>query len=1330
MRRLLLLLLSSLFLWQIGFAQQWLDLIPADKQQNGTYNFYDVQNAFGEYWKDRSIGKSKGWKQFKRWENFMEPRVYPSGVFPKNALWNARLELKNAKKPKSNASWTHLGPEHVPGDISDGSPVGVGRLNCVGFHPTNQDIMYVGSPSGGLWKTTDGGISWITTTDELMSLGVSDIVINPSNTDILYIATGDGDATDTYSIGILKSTDGGNTWQTTSFTYITSQNVSVRKLLMHPNNFEIIYAVSSEGIFRTENAGVDWVLVKPGSFKDIEFMPANPSILYAASDGGSPKIFKSLDNGFTFNPLSLGLPGSGVNRIELAVTPADPQVIYALMSKSSNSGMQGVYKSSNAGDNWVKVTSSSTINLLGWEPDGSDQGGQGWYDLSLAVSPTNAEMVFVGGVNIWRTSNSGTNWTLVGHWTGAGGADYVHADIHMLKYSPWNKLFGCTDGGIYNTTNNGEEWSDLSDGLKILQSYRMSSSATDEDIIMVGNQDNGSYMRVNNEWVSVLGGDGMECLVDHTNPKIVYGEFYFGNIFKSTNGGYNFSYVSPADNGAWVTPYVMHPTDHNTLYAGYSVLYKTTDGGNTWNTISESFGGNLNAIAIAPSNDNYIYAATYSLIRCTKDGGTTWQDVSTGLPSQAITYVTVSNTDPSKVWITLSGYSAGEKVYYSSDAGDTWTNISEGLPAIPANCIVYENNSNDALYVGTDLGVFYRNATMTEWQDFSVGLPNVVVTELEIFYPSHKIRAASFGRGVWESLLYFDETTPIDANFICSDSIICVGSDVVFTDATYGVANEYLWDFGEGAVPQTATTTGPHNVNYSNTGYKTVTLTVTGTSGTDVITKENIINTVNSLTINTMPTAAEICLGSSVKLNASGASNYTWSPETGLNTTDGAVVMASPSITTTYIVVGTQGTCSGQNQITVVVSKSENDSLHNAISLPMGLSGLYSNKCASTQTNEPMPPIGDCNGQMSWCEEGGLQNSVWFYFFAPASGALRIETLGFDNQIAVYDANTWEDLLSGNFTILGANDDYHASDYSAVIEELSCLIPGRRYWLQMDGSGGGVDGECTIELIEIAKPVPSASFSYTVSYLNVQFNDASQNALEYTWDFGDGISSTSASPSHTYAQTGTYEVNLIIVNECRKDSVTQTVTVTENFAPYANAGINQSVDEYSMVTLDGSASNDANVGTTLSYEWTAPSTIQLSSNTVVNPQFTAPGVENSMQLVFTLKVSDNELTSETDSVMITVVNSVGVNALENNNEIRVTPNPNNGNFSLRLPKSLSNGKIYIKIYNSMGDKLLQWNCHCNEQTEKINLSHLSSGIYHIVLENDTEIYRTKFVLQK
>jgi len=713
-------------------------------------SFETKSNIINSYWDTKTYEKGKGYKQYKRWEYFMMSRTDNKGQFNFNIdrvsdYKKVQETMSQQKSIGTAGKWTQLGP------FGPSNGTGSGRTNCIDFHPTNNNIILVGAPSGGIWRSIDGGNNWTTNTDDLASIGISDIKFAPSNGNIVYAATGDRDAADTYTHGILKSTDAGIHWALTAWTQDYTHKKQTYKLLVDPNDDDIVYASTSLGLFKTSDGGATWNKLKLGIFKDMEFKPGNSSIIYIAS---KKYIYKSTNSGTTFTKLSF-TPTSSSNRLEIATTIDDPNYLYVLASRNDNDGFGGIFLSTNSGASFTSKASSP--NLLGWEKNGTDQGGQGWYDLALEVSPNNKQMVFVGGINIWKSTNSGTSWQINAFWLEGQGINYAHADIHMLKYnSSTGELWACTDGGLSKTTNNGNLWLEKNAGLSIAMMYRLGSSKTNSTKIITGWQDNGSSL-FNNSWNYVLGGDGMECIVSKNNNNTIFASVYNGQIMRSNNNGNSWVNISDgiSETGAWVTPYIQHPTNANIMFAGYTNVWKTTNMGNSWTKIS-SFNttSKINALASSPTNSQIIWAANNNSLYHTIDGGQNWITNTANIGSGNITSIAINKIDPNIVWITKSGFINNSKVYKTTNAGVSWTNISGSLPNYPANTIVNAPNTSNGLYVGTDLGVYYRDDVLGDWVPFMKDLPNVLIQELEIFNQGDKIRAATYGRGLWESVLY------------------------------------------------------------------------------------------------------------------------------------------------------------------------------------------------------------------------------------------------------------------------------------------------------------------------------------------------------------------------------------------------------------------------------------------------------------------------------------------------------------------------------------------------------------------------------------------------
>ena len=349
--------------------------------QDPTANFFQTQRAFNLYWQDRPITKGCGWKVFKRWEYKMQFRITPDGRKPAPDAVVKAMETYAKGTLSANGSWISLGPSTIPAPGPAGYE-GIGRLNVVAFHPTDQNKIYVGAPSGGFWMSSNGGSTWATTTDSLATLGVSAIIVDYSNPVKILIGTGDRDAGDAPGLGVYKSLDGGLTW---SASKTGMGNQTVGKIIQDPTNSQVFLAATGGGIYRSTDGGANWTQTRSGNFKDICFKPGDPSIVYAAYNAD---FYRSVNNGQSFTQITSGLTSG--QRGSIAVSAANPAYVYLLQSNSS-SGFKGVYRSTDSGLNFT--TRSTSPNILDWSCDGSGSGGQGWYDLAIAANPLNAEII-------------------------------------------------------------------------------------------------------------------------------------------------------------------------------------------------------------------------------------------------------------------------------------------------------------------------------------------------------------------------------------------------------------------------------------------------------------------------------------------------------------------------------------------------------------------------------------------------------------------------------------------------------------------------------------------------------------------------------------------------------------------------------------------------------------------------------------------------------------------------------------------------------------------------------------------------------------------------
>lgn len=870
-----LIILLVLFGQSILFAQNInIEINPAKQE-----NFYKIQKAKRDFYESIPEHERKGFKQFRRWENFWEPRVFPTGEFPQaidihHDWMNYSKHSKKYFNSTLSNQWRLIGPITRPEGENEGvRDQGIGRVNVIRYPKDNPNEIWAGAATGGVWRSKDDGKTWENFPfTQFLSLGVSDIQISPSNPNVVYVATGDADgssaAQNYYSVGIIKTTDGGTTWDVTEAVHALEDRKLFGKMFISPTDPNVVIATSNSGIIKTTDGGATWSNKLSGFFIDLESKPDDANVLYASNFSyvGVGEIHKSTDMGETWKKVNTV---DDCIRIAIEVTPANPNKVYAVAVSRANNGFNSFWVSEDAGEFFdVTFTKTSGLNLLGWSSNGKDfNKGQGQYDLALAVSPINENIIYLGGVNIWRSTNGGFNWSIVAHWSG-DGAPLVHADQHDLKFSiDGKKLYAAHDGGIDRTTTGGSTWSYLSDGMSITQFYRMGISQADPTAMIGGAQDNGTSIYINGKWTHVLAGDGMDCAIDPTDAKRIYGSLYYGDFRRSTNGGSSFQVMlnkyQTNEEGAWVAPIAIDPQATSTLYAGYYNVWRSMAYGNSgsWVKLSNFTSGmTLQQIEVSPIDKKTIYASDYRNLYASYDGGGTWTSILNS--DMAISKIAPSYSDAKVVYITKSGFQGGNKVWRYD--GEKWYNMSGNLPNVPANCIVMQKDSPDRLYVGTDVGVFYSDYGSNIWQQYGDNLPNIIVNDIDIQYPSKKLKIATWGRGMWETDI-LECNLPKPEISYQGKLQFCEGDSVkLIANVTSG---DIVWTTGETSKEIFIKEDGSYSFMIK--------------SGDGCNAKSDIITVsvapVDELTVTTSKAPA-LCIGDSVALNARlGFKSYKWS---------------------------------------------------------------------------------------------------------------------------------------------------------------------------------------------------------------------------------------------------------------------------------------------------------------------------------------------------------------------------------------------------------------------------------------------------------------------
>jgi gliding motility-associated-like protein len=811
-----------------------------EMMQDPSVNFYKTLEAFETYWEDREITKGAGYKPFMRWAANMQELIDEDGNIPSSETilkWHRNYQRggsidgpdgidvpggpggsgntippgtppgQGPGKCLTSGNWIEIGPNFLPGNKTS-QPNGLGRINALAFHPTDSNIIYAGAPAGGLWVTKDHGQSWSTTTDTLITLGISSIAIDPDHPDTIYLGTGDRDASDAYGVGVLKSTDGGISWKQAN---ANMGYVTVGKLIIDPNNTNVLIAACHNGVWRTSNGGDSWTRIITGHYRDVVFNPGNTNHVYAARYN-PPEFYRSTDNGANFTKITNGI-SSGGRRAAIGVTPDDTNFVYYLVTNQRT--YRAMYLSTDQGASFTQM--SNTPNIMDYSHTGSGNSGQAWYDLDIAVDPLDKSVVYVGGVNIFKSTDSATTWKISGHWVGSGGADDIHADQHVLEYSPTDGyLYVGNDGGVYVTKDSGVDYIDISQGMGIAQIYRLSQSRQSANWLINGYQDNGTGMLQNGSWKTVMGGDGMYCQIDPTTDNYAYSNLYYGDVRRYTNGTYSGKIAANGVNsinegGAWITPFVLQEGTPSTMFIGYKNVWRSTNikassaGNVSWTKISNGLAGknnqNIRHLENSAADPAVLYMSRYDNTLFRTDNANaatpTWTNLSSGLPAAGnVVWIESDPRRENTVWIVRQN-----KVYESTDKGSSWTNITNGIPTTTILCLKFDSSSSKrGLYAGTYFGVYYKDTTMSQWVWFNENMPTTSrVRDLDIYYhptdrsKSH-IVAATYGRGNWRSPLYDEDQNPPIAEFEASDTFTCANEVLRFTDRSLYNPTRWKWE--------------------------------------------------------------------------------------------------------------------------------------------------------------------------------------------------------------------------------------------------------------------------------------------------------------------------------------------------------------------------------------------------------------------------------------------------------------------------------------------------------------------------------------------------------
>ncbi len=772
------------------------------------------------------------------------------GYVPTERLYQAYLYAEQLRKsPVAKTSgitmnWTERGPKNVGGRT---------RAIMVDPNDATKKTVFAAGVNGGIWKTTDITLTnptWTPVNDFMTNLAVTTLAYDPTNTMTMYAGTGEGyfNADAARGAGIFKSTDGGTTWTQLSSTTNSFFNY-VNKVFV--NSSGTLFAATNGGLRRSTDGGATWTSIYAARCFDIE--QAANGHLYAAHNG---LLRKSTDGGVSWSNLTTPITFS---RAEIACAPSDANYLYVLCEESNV--VKGILKSTNGGTSWISLP----------EPNDADPGipasdfsrSQAWYDLSIAVSYTNRDLLFVGGIDLFRSTNGGSSWQQVSHWYGGFGYQKVHADQHIAIFEPGSgtTVYFGNDGGVYRCTNATATTPTITqknNTYNVTQFYSCAIHPTaGSNHFLAGAQDNGSQKfsvaGVNNT-VEVTGGDGAYCHIDQNQPQYQWTSYVNNNYFRSTNGGASFSSTITLSSNTGAS--FINPTDYddvaNIMYCsnnnGDFVRWTNPQSGNAHSVVTVSaFGtGDVTHINANTNTANRVFFGLNNgrVVRVDNaHTGTALTGVNikgATMPSTSVSCIAVQKGDDNHLLVTYSNYGVNS-VWETKDGGTTWTSVEGNLPDMPVRWAIFNPHNPDQAVLATELGVWTTNdlnGTSTIWTPTNSGLANTRVTMLQIRDSDKMVIASTHGRGLFSSDAFVGGSS-VSAEFDVDKKVTYVGKNIQFTDASTG-ATSWAWDFEDDGITD-ATTQNP-TFAYSTPGLKTVKLVINGGCGTCTKTKTQLIH--------------------------------------------------------------------------------------------------------------------------------------------------------------------------------------------------------------------------------------------------------------------------------------------------------------------------------------------------------------------------------------------------------------------------------------------------------------------------------------------------------
>jgi hypothetical protein len=833
---------------------QWIQLMYAENPDAGL-----ITKAYQDYYKTHPFVKNKHTQYYKRWQR----SISRGSAKPTQKYIDASAATKSA------AMWIPRGPFDFDIDAASRSYApGAAHIYCVEQATTNTNVIYAGTATAGFWRSNDKGENWFCLSKNLPVSSVYAVEIDPTNEEIVYFS---GAGT------LYKSTDGGAT-HTDIGSGEFSSGISIKEIMIHNGK---LWVASDQGLYYSTDNGNSFTQEQSGSWQEMEVHPTNNQVLYAVRvNSTSTSFFKSTNNGSSFSAIGNGWPspasGDEQKRTEIAVSAASPNKVVALATGAANggSGLYGVYISEDQGANWEfkccgpqpgGPASTSNINTMAWSDSGTDDGGQYYYDVALAVNPLDANTIHIAGVQHWISTDGGDTFTCPAKWSHPDKDEYIHADIHDMRYFG-NDLWVACDGGVFYSNDAGDNFDKKMYGISGTDFWGFGAGFSDGEVMLGGTYHNGTLIKdhevYEGGWLCAEGGDNYRGFVNFADATKVYTDAGGRILPGDRTVGLGSFAMQYKPNASYIigesSNLEFDPRSPNILYIGNeTTLYKSFDNGAS-TTVLNDFGEKVTSVEVAWSNPDYIYVATYGgwwdtkkMYRST-NAGSTWTDIT---PSSSVVNgqtwipydITISSENENHIWmVRTSMYGTpsdgqGYDVFKSTNGGSSWTNwTTSTLNNENITNIEHQRGSDGGVYIGTRQAVYYRDNSMSDWILYNNNLPLRTASTQLIPYYKEGILKNGTNQGVWE-VDFYTENAPSAQIAADNFTINCTNNIVQFYNhsAMKSDGEQFTWSF-PGGVPSNSTDENPL-VYYANAGNYDVTLTVSDVNGTDSQTISNFI---------------------------------------------------------------------------------------------------------------------------------------------------------------------------------------------------------------------------------------------------------------------------------------------------------------------------------------------------------------------------------------------------------------------------------------------------------------------------------------------------------